>query len=60
MYNIRKNYDVILRKLSDGRADRRTDGWKDRPTDRRRDGQKDESDFIGPCPTNAERPKSLK
>ena len=52
MYNIRKNNDPTLRKLSDGQADRQTD----RPTDRRTNGQTDESDFIGCCPTNAKRP----
>ena len=35
-----KTNDSILRKLSDGRTDRQTD----------------ESDFIGRCPTNVERP----
>ena len=36
-----KTNDPILRRLSDGRTD----------------GQTDESDFIGRCPTNVERPK---
>ena len=44
MYKIRKTNDPILRKLSDGRTDRQTGG------------QTDESDFIGRCPTNVERP----
>ena len=35
-----KTNDLILRKLSGGRTD----------------GQTDESDFIGRCPTNVERP----
>ena len=39
-----KTNDAILRKLSDGRTDGETDG------------QTDESDFIGHCPTNVERP----
>ena len=43
-----KTNDSILRKLSDGRTDGRTD--------ERTDGQTDESDFIGRCPTNVERP----
>ena len=34
------------------------DGQNDEQTDRRTDGQTDASDFIGCCPTNAERPKS--
>ena len=41
----KKTNDPILRKLSDGRTDGQTDG------------QRDESDFIGRCPTNVERPK---
>ena len=46
MYNIRKKTDhPILRKLSDERTD----------------GQTDESDFIGRCLTNVERPtKNIK
>ena len=36
-----KTNDPVLRKLIDGRTDRQTD----------------ESDFIGCCPTNVERPK---
>ena len=36
-----KTNDPILSKLNDGRSD----------------GQTDESDFIGRCPTNIERPK---
>ena len=36
-----KTNDLILRKFSDGRADRHTD----------------DNDFIGHCPTNVERPK---
>ena len=36
----------------DGGTDRQTD----RQTDGRTDGRTDESDFIGFCPTNAERP----
>ena len=43
-----KNNDPILRKLSDGRTDRRTDG--------QRDEQKRVSNFIGYCPTKVERP----
>ena len=39
-----KTDDPILGKLSDGRTDGRTDG------------QGDESNFIGRCPTNVERP----
>ena len=39
-----KSNDPMLKKLSDGR----TDGWTD--------GQTDDSDFIGCCPTNVERP----
>ena len=38
-----KTNDPILKKLSDERTKRRTDG------------QTDESDFIGCCPTNVER-----
>ena len=56
--------DPIVRKLSDGRTNRRTDKRKDERTDGRMDGrmdgqmdvQTDESDFIGRCPTNVERP----
>ena len=55
-----KTNDPILRKLSDGRTDRRTDERTDERTDGRMDGQMDlqtdESDFIGHCPTNIERP----
>ena len=40
-----KTNNPILRKLSDA--------WTDKQTD----GQTDESDFIGRCPTNVERPK---
>ena len=47
-----KTNDSIFRKLSDGRTDRRTDG--------RTDGQATDSDFIGRCPTNLERPKQNK
>ena len=39
-----KTNDPILKKFSDGRTDGRTDR------------QTDESDFIGNCPTNVERP----
>ena len=39
-----KTNDPVLRKFSDGR------------TDAQRDKQTDESDFIGRCPTNVERP----
>ena len=46
-----KTNDPLLRKLSDGRTDRQTDRWAD--------GQTDESDFIGRCPTNIERPTSF-
>ena len=42
----KKTNDPILRKLSDGRTEGRTDR------------QTDESDFIGQCPTNVERPIS--
>ena len=38
-----KTNGLILRKFSDGRADRQTD----------------ESDFIEHCPTNDERPKTI-
>ena len=52
--------DPIVRKLSDGRTNRPTDKRKDERTDGRMDGQMDvqtdESDFIGRCPTNVERP----
>ena len=41
---LEKTKDPILRKLSDGR------------TDGQRDVQTEESDFIGCCPTNIERP----
>ena len=44
-----KTNDAILRKPSYGR----TEGLKDGRTD----GQTEESDFIGRCPTNVERPK---
>ena len=37
-------------------TDGRTDGRTDRQTDGRTDGRTDESDFIGFCPTNVERP----
>ena len=40
-----KTNDPISRKLSDGRTDERTDG------------ETHDSDFIGRCPTNVERPK---
>ena len=40
-----KTNDPILRKLGYGRTDKRTEG------------QKNESDFIGCCPTNVERLK---
>ena len=43
----KKNNDQILRKPSDGRKDKRTDG------------QTDESDFIGRCRTNVELPISI-
>ena len=59
-----KTNDPILRKLSDGRMDGRTDGQKDRQSDtqadRQTDRQMDESDFIGCCLTNVERPKQNK
>ena len=56
MYNTRKKNDPILRKLSDGRTDRRTDKRTDERSDGRMGVQTDESDFIGRCPTNIERP----
>ena len=37
-----------------------TDGRTDGQTDRRTDGQANDSDFIGRCPTNLERPKQNK
>ena len=43
----KKNNDPILRKPSDRRKDKRTDG------------QTDESDFIGRCRTNVELPISI-
>ena len=43
-----KTNDLTLRKLSGVQTGRRTD--------RRTDRQTDESDFIGLCPTNVERP----
>ena len=43
----KKNNEQILRKPSDGRKDKRTDG------------QTDESDFIGRCRTNVELPISI-
>ena len=46
MYNIRKYKWSILKKISD------------RQTDGRTDKQTDESDFIGRCPINVERPKN--
>ena len=51
-----KTNHLILRKLSDERTDGRTDRQTDRQTDGQIDGQTDESDFIGRCPTNVERP----
>ena len=42
----KKTNDPILRKRSDGHTDGRTDG------------QADESDFIGRCPANVDRPTS--
>ena len=44
----KKTNDPILKKSTDGRMDRQTDGRTDRQTD--------ESDFIGRCPTDVERP----
>ena len=44
----KKTNDLTLRKLSGVQTGRRTD--------RRTDRQTDESDFIGLCPTNVERP----
>lgn len=45
----------------DGRTDRRTNGQTmDGETDRWTDGQKDESDFVGCCPTSVEPPKRKK
>ena len=43
-----KTNDPILRKFSDGRTDGRTDAQRDKQTV--------ESDFIGRCPTDVERP----
>ena len=43
-----KTNDPVLRKFSEGRTDRQTER------------QKDESDFIGRCSTNVERPKIKK
>ena len=40
--------DLILRQLSDGRTDGRIHGQTDK--------QRNESDFIGRCPTNVKRP----
>ena len=34
--------------------------WENLVTDEIRGGQTDESDFIGRCPTNVDRPKSEK
>ena len=47
MYNIRKTNNSIVGKLSDRRTNRQTDG------------QTDESDFIGRCPIDAQRPINL-
>ena len=47
-----KTNDPILRKLV-------MDGQTDRQTKKRTDGQTDESDFIGCCLTNIERPKIM-
>ena len=51
MYNTisEKTNDSILRTLSDGRTNGRTDGWTNEKTD--------QSDFIGRYPTNVEHPK---
>ena len=42
----KKTNDPILKKFTDGGMDGRTDGHTDR--------QRDESDFIGCCPTDIE------
>ena len=42
----KKTNDPILKKFTDGGMDERTDGHTDR--------QRDESDFIGCCPTDIE------
>ena len=39
MYNIKKNNDPILRKLSDGQTDGQTDGRTDKRTDGRENVQ---------------------
>ena len=44
----KKTNDLILRQLSDGRTDGRIHGQTDK--------QRNESDFIGRCPTNVKRP----
>ena len=49
IYNIKKTNDSILRKILSGG---RMDGEMDIRTDRRMN----ESDFIGHCPTDVERP----
>ena len=49
MHNIKKTNDQILRKVSDGRTDGRTD---------RQTGHTYESDFIGCSPTNVDGPRS--
>ena len=36
--------------------ERRTDGWKNRPSSRGTEGQMDESDLMGCCPTNVDCP----
>ena len=48
MYNIRKSNDPILRKVGDGH----TEGW----TEGQAGQQTEESDFMGRCLTNVERP----
>ena len=53
---LEKTNDPILRELSDGRTDRQTDRQTDSYMGRWTDGQTAESDFIGRCPTNVERP----
>ena len=50
----KKTNDPILKTFTDGGMDGRTAGRMDGHTD----GQTDESDFIGRCPTDVERPTS--
>ena len=53
-----KTNDLILRRLSNGRTDGRTDRRTDGRTVRRTDGPTDVSDLVGHGTTNVERPKS--